>query len=44
MGDEAELDEIIQKTEKSVQRARNKLLGIDEVETKVNNYNNNKYL
>ncbi|CAI2176173.1 3524_t:CDS:10 [Funneliformis geosporum] len=32
VGDEAELDEIIQKNEKSVQRARNKLLGIDEVE------------
>ncbi|CAG8590260.1 2060_t:CDS:10, partial [Funneliformis mosseae] len=34
VGDEAELEEIIQKTEKSVQRARNKLLGIDEVEIK----------
>ncbi|GBC10521.1 hypothetical protein RclHR1_00970022 [Rhizophagus clarus] len=31
---EADLDEIILKTEKSVQRARNKLLGIDEVEIK----------
>ncbi|CAG8761862.1 26539_t:CDS:10, partial [Dentiscutata erythropus] len=34
ISDEAELDEIIQKTEKSVQRARNKLLGIEEVEIK----------
>ncbi|CAG8744053.1 1970_t:CDS:10, partial [Acaulospora morrowiae] len=34
ISDEAELDELIQKTEKSVQRARNKLLGIDEVEIK----------
>ncbi|CAB4384302.1 unnamed protein product [Rhizophagus irregularis] len=34
ISDEAELDEIILKTEKSVQRARNKLLGIDEVEIK----------
>ncbi|CAG8546831.1 6817_t:CDS:10, partial [Racocetra fulgida] len=31
ISDEAELDEIIQKTEKSVQRARNKLLGIEEL-------------
>ncbi|CAJ0918620.1 21341_t:CDS:10, partial [Entrophospora sp. SA101] len=34
MSDETELDDIIQKTEKAVQRARNKLLGIDEVEIK----------
>lgn len=35
ISDEVELDEIVQKTEKAVQRARNKLLGIDEVEIKV---------
>ncbi|CAG8499345.1 16313_t:CDS:10 [Acaulospora colombiana] len=34
ISDEAELDDLIQKTEKAVQRARNKLLGIDEVEIK----------
>ncbi|CAG8437143.1 4215_t:CDS:10 [Diversispora eburnea] len=34
ISDEMELDETIQKTEKAVQRARNKLLGIDEVEIK----------
>ncbi|CAG8436899.1 7622_t:CDS:10 [Ambispora gerdemannii] len=32
--DEAELDELIKKSEKVIQRARNKLLGIDEIETK----------
>ncbi|CAG8532542.1 16560_t:CDS:10 [Cetraspora pellucida] len=36
INDEAELDEVIQKTEKAVQRARNKLLGIEEVEIKLN--------
>ncbi|KAG9291727.1 hypothetical protein G9A89_012012 [Geosiphon pyriformis] len=32
--DEVDLDEMIKKAEKSIQRARNKLLGIDEIEIK----------
>jgi len=47
INDENELDDIIKKIEKAIQRARNRLLGIDEVEIKVYisvaNYNYKKF-